>query len=166
MVAIGSLVFIAGTMGFALNPVLEYFSADAIARRALEAKKTEEAAEHTKRGKALAKSGNTKAAAYEFSRALELEPESAATYLNLGRLYSSALQDDEALVVLEKAVDLDSGNEEAQFLLANVHFRRNECDEAVRGYEKVLALNAKNKDAKKNLQTCNDYLRPKGTKGG
>ncbi len=158
--AICCMVFIGGTMGFALNPVVDYFSSEAIARRAQLAKNAEEAAEHVKQGRALAKAGNAKAAVYEFTRALELEPENASTYLSLGRLYAAALQDDQALIVLEKAVKLDPSLEEAALLLGNIHLRRNEYEDAITAYQQVLDLNPKNKDAKKNLQTCREYLHP------
>lgn len=154
--AIGSMLFLGTTMGFALNPLVTYFSPEEIARRTEELKRKKEAQDILKEAKAFVKEGNMKAAFYEYNRAIAINPNDVEVYIELGRHYTDALRYDQAVIVLEKAVRVEPQHELARFSLANAFFKAGRYDEAAREYKKVLEINPKNKSAKKNLAIAED----------
>ncbi|MFN8389932.1 MAG: serine/threonine-protein kinase [Bdellovibrionota bacterium] len=156
--AIAGMVFIGATMGFAMDPLVTYFSPEERARRAVAMEHEREAAEHVKSARELTRRGQTTAAVYELTQALKLSPNDPTIYLALGRAHNAAQRDDEAIVVLEKAVELNPDLEEAHLLIGNSYFRQSKFDQAIKAYKRVLTLNPKSKAAKSSLQLCLDQL--------
>ncbi len=153
---LSGIIFLGATMGFALNPVVTYFSPEEMARRAAILEKEQEAATYVKNAKEFVKVGNMKAAIYEYNRALELTPKDVDIYVQLGKNYLEALRYDQALIVLERAVKVEPQNEEVRVLLGTVYQRQGDLDAAVKEFKRVLAFNPKNRAAKKSLQAIQD----------
>lgn len=83
--------------------------------------------------------------AYEAS--LELDPELAAAWTNLGSMFAEMGADEEARSHFLQALRCDPMQSEAQMNLAELCLRDGEADAAIDGYRKVLAMAPDNFEA-------------------
>ena len=72
---------------------------------------------------ALAQSGDTAQAISEYQSALRLEPDSAATHMNLGEMFLRANRPPDAAKEFEEVLRLDPGNLTASAELAKLDYR-------------------------------------------
>ncbi len=81
--------------------------------------------------------GNTEGALALFDEALEINPNDAAAWYEVGKLYQKLNRQDEALEAAKKAVELDEQNRWYLVLYANVCKANGNYDEYVKSYEKL-----------------------------
>ena len=84
-------------------------------------------------------------AAYE--EALQLDPELAAAWTNLGSMFAEMGADDEARHHFAQALRCDPLQAEAQMNLAELSLRDDDADGAIDGYRKVLSMAPDNFEA-------------------
>ena len=104
-----------------------YDDAIKIYKEALKAEPPDKAAYYTNIGTACYKKGDMAQAMKWFEKTVELAPDSAVTYFNLGAMYRRLGKEDAALLAksadaFKKAADLDAGNARTQFLAAESLF--------------------------------------------
>jgi tetratricopeptide (TPR) repeat protein/predicted Ser/Thr protein kinase len=85
-------------------------------------------------------SGKYEEAAAAFRKALELDPERAATHRRLGEAYLQTDEVDSALVVLTRAVELDPESALCQWYLSIAHAQKGQHDEAVAAIATAIQL--------------------------
>jgi tetratricopeptide (TPR) repeat protein len=86
-----------------------------------------------------------------FLKAIELEPNLVAAYVQLSRLYGTSRRYDDALAKLNEAVKVDPRNVAAQMLIGTLYDRKGDIGRAQEAYEKVLAVNPRFAPAANNL---------------
>ena len=75
----------------------------------------------------------------DYSKALELVPDDAQTYFNLGTAYQANKQTDEAIQSYQKAVQLDAkGQSDALFFLAALYEEKKNNKSAIENYQKYI----------------------------
>lgn len=79
----------------------------------------------------------------EFRRAMELDPDYAATMANLGAMYGRAHRLDEAVAILKRAVSKDADNVEAWINLGAAQGRLNHPKEAITALETARGKGAR-----------------------
>jgi len=82
------------------------------------------------------------AAAVEYTRALELSPESAVLFNNRGLCYFKLEQWDKALNDYERAIILDPNYKQAYLNAGNVSLDKTEYDKALLSFDKALAIDS------------------------
>jgi tetratricopeptide (TPR) repeat protein len=102
-------------------------------------------------GITLAERGQLDAAANEFRRALQLEPDNALSHWHLGAALASRGAHAEATDHLARAVQLDPTNSRAQGDLGLVLAIQGRLDEAASHLERAVALDPQAEDARRNL---------------
>ena len=90
----------------------------------------------------------------DFRQAIELNPDSAASYLNLGIAYYQGGKPQEAKPAFQKAVELDPELTLARLLLAQVLAATNDLATAEQEYRQVLALEPDNAKAMRGVGFC------------
>lgn len=75
----------------------------------------------------------------DYVKVLELVPDDAQTYFNLGTAYQANKQTDEAIQSYQKAIQLDAkGQSDALFFLATLYEEKNNNKAAVENYQKYI----------------------------
>lgn len=95
---------------------------------------------HNNLGIALLNQGKVNAAAYHFSRALEIKPGFAKAYNNLGLCLSKQGRLGEAVNQFSKAVQLDPKYEKAFYHLGNAYLKMGELKEAEKQFLKAVEI--------------------------
>jgi tetratricopeptide (TPR) repeat protein len=103
-------------------------------------------------GNIYAKLGKLGDAQKAFEKELELNPQSAGAYLNLGNIYLLSADNDLGKMQMarecyEKSVELDPKSVEGHFNLAYVYFLHKDLKEALNELEQVLKLDPQNAKA-------------------
>jgi protein O-GlcNAc transferase len=75
------------------------------------------------------------------SRAIQLAPEQASYYLNLGNAYRESNLFEQAVRCFEKAIDLNPDYADAYFNIANTFFALKKFESAIRYYQDAVRLN-------------------------
>jgi putative PEP-CTERM system TPR-repeat lipoprotein len=116
-------------------------------------KKPDEAGLHVLRARACLALSNPdqKQAEAELQRALELQPESAAAYLMLARLYAATNRQEQALVDLRKLTAKDPKNTAALMITAAILDQQKDYAGARDTYEHLLTINPRFSPALNNL---------------
>ncbi len=77
----------------------------------------------------------------DYLKALELVPDDAQTYFNLGTAYQANKQTDEAIQSYQKATQLDAkGQSDALFFLATIYEEKKNNKTAIENYQKYIQL--------------------------
>lgn len=100
--------------------------------------KVRSAREHNDRGVSLYYRGLVPAAAKEFEKALELNPEDAATYNNLALSLTKLDRPEEAISSFKKAIELNPEFAEAYSNLGLVYYEKGDYEEAVDLFSQAL----------------------------
>ncbi len=108
------------------------------------------------KGKTLASMGDLPKASQYFGKGIEMNPESAAGYNELGVIYFMEGQFDPAKTCFENAVSIVPDFEQAYFNLAQVYFQKGMFKEARKKCEKALSLNPNMKMAKELMSVIGD----------
>ncbi|HZI77817.1 MAG TPA: tetratricopeptide repeat protein, partial [Gemmatimonadales bacterium] len=87
----------------------------------------------------LARQGRYKEARQEFRRAVEIDPENAMAWANLGMASAASGSEQEAVESYSKALRLDPGNWLAHYNLGLLQARRGNPEEALRHLEQAFA---------------------------
>lgn len=85
-------------------------------------------------------SKNADDAILAFRKAIELKPDYAAAYNNMGISLNDIDKIDEAIIAFRKAIELRPDNEPAYNNLGNVLKKKNQFDEAIISYRKAIEL--------------------------
>ena len=77
----------------------------------------------------------------DYVKVLELVPDDAQTYFNLGTAYQANKQTDEAIQSYQRAIQLDAkGQSDALFFLATLYEEKNNNKAAVENYQKYIQV--------------------------
>ncbi len=95
---------------------------------------------HYNLGVALAGRGQVDEAIAHYRKALEIEPNSAATHSNLGMALAGRGQVDEAITHYRKALEIQPNRAEAHHNLGTILAGRGQVDEAIAHYRKALEI--------------------------
>ncbi len=77
----------------------------------------------------------------DYLKAIELIPDDAQTYFNLGTAYQASKQTDEAIKSYQKAIEIDSkGQSDALFFLATLYEEKKNNKTAIENYQKYIQL--------------------------
>jgi tetratricopeptide (TPR) repeat protein len=95
---------------------------------------------YNNRGRARAMKGDREAAISDFTRAIELEPDSPVAYSNRGNVKSEKGEHDSAIVDYNKAIEIDSNYAGAYLNRGHAKLHKGEIDEAMADYSHVLRL--------------------------
>jgi len=106
-------------------------------------------------GMIAAKRGDTKTAADDYSRALQLQPDDGDAALELAKVLVAMNQNDKAQLLLERAIQIDPSNAVAHYRLATVYRRQGKIEEA----DKQIDEYKKYKEMKDKLQKIFDDMR-------
>jgi spermidine synthase len=109
-------------------------------------------------GIALAERGQLDAAADQFRRALQLDPDNPLSHWHLGAALASRGAHAEAADHLARAVALDPSNSRAQGDLGLVLAMQGRLDEAAGHLERALALDPQAEDVRRNLSLLRQRL--------
>jgi len=93
-----------------------------------------------------------------YTRAIELNPQAAGAYINLGTIYYNMLQLEEAERCYRAAIEIDPQYSLALFNLANVFEERGQLQEARQHYEQALQVSPGYGDAHYNLALVYEKL--------
>jgi tetratricopeptide (TPR) repeat protein len=93
------------------------------------------------RGQALASAGKLELARADFTRVLDLDPESAQAMLHLAQVSFELGQFDESKGELSRAIELGASPDEAHFLSGLIALRNDESDEALEAFDRALSAN-------------------------
>lgn len=103
---------------------------------------------------ALAETGKTKEALEEYNKTLEIDPEYALAYNNMGTVFFRLEKVEDAIACYQKALNLKSDiKKEIHYNLGNALVRIGKLDEAVIHFKKVLQLMPQYPLAHNNLGT-------------
>jgi len=86
-----------------------------------------------------------------YKKAIAADPAFSWPYHNIGRLYMSQKDDEQALAWLTKALEVNPNHLRAQFNLGVAAARLNRYDEALGAYSRALVMNPADADAYANL---------------
>lgn len=101
-----------------------------------------------------------------FQKAVEINPDFAEAYHNLGIVYYELGNHGNAITELEKAVGLNSNYEKAYYSLALIYYENNDFDNAIINLLKVIELNPENSNANFDLAVAYvDRFREKESSG-
>jgi TonB family protein len=92
----------------------------------------------------------------DYSKAIELNPKDAVSYLNRGRAHSNKKSYDLAVLDLDKTIELNPKDSMAYFLRADVHEKKGNAQQAIGDYQKAIDADAANEPAKTNLKRLLD----------
>lgn len=95
---------------------------------------------HNYLGTALNYQGYYQKAVNQFKKAIELNPNYAPAYMNLGITYFYMKQFANTISSQQKAIALNPNNPEAYFFLAQGYERQNKSAQAISNYKKFLAI--------------------------
>ena len=112
---------------------------------------TPSADEHIDRGVAYAEQGQLDEALAEYRRAIELEPDNAGAYRNVGTSLGEQGQWEEAAVAYERAIELDPEFGEAYGDLVAVYLNLERLSDAVAAGERAIELSPDYAGAHNNL---------------
>lgn len=127
------------------------------------ARRKEEAEQWFLKGLSLEERPETIADAIQaYTRAIELNPEAAGAYINLGTIYYNSQRLDEAERCYRAAIQIDPQYSLAFFNLGNVFDERGNLQEARQHYEQALRLTPNYGDAHYNLALVYDKLAQRG----
>jgi tetratricopeptide (TPR) repeat protein len=121
------------------------------ARTGLKAKKQEYPPLLIAFGSMLMKADSADAALVVFSRAKELDPNSAVAYIGMGDAYLKQGVGPMATAQYEKSLELDSSQIDLLYKLANVYVKERQYPEAGRTYNRLLAIQPNNDNARLEL---------------
>jgi Tfp pilus assembly protein PilF len=114
---------------------------------------TPSASEHNEQGKVYFDQRDWEQAAAAFQTAIELEPDNALFYGNLGVTLGELGQHDQAVTVLEKAIELDPDYAKAYSNLCFVYQSQNKLEAALPACETALMLDDEDAETYNNLGT-------------
>lgn len=89
-------------------------------------------------GIAALQDGEYEKAVEAFMKAVEMEPEDAVGYINLGNVFASLGDSDKAEPFFQKAITLDAEAGTAYYGLANLYYNKERFEEASKLYEMAL----------------------------
>jgi len=95
---------------------------------------------HNYLGTALNYQGYFPQAVKQFQKAIELNPNYAPAYMNLGITYYYMKRFNESVASETKSISLNPNNPEAYFFMAQGYERQNNRPEAIRNYRKFLEI--------------------------
>ncbi len=93
-----------------------------------------------------------------YTRAIELNPQAAGAYINLGTIYYNMLRLEDAERCYRAAIEIDPQYALALFNLANVYDERGQLQEARQHYEQALQVSSGYGDAHYNLALVYEKL--------
>ncbi|GFO60334.1 hypothetical protein GMST_26590 [Geomonas silvestris] len=117
-------------------------------------------------GLALNGAGRYQDAALAFARSLDINPESAATWLNLGTAQALSGDFDQAITHLKKSLQLEPKLALGYSNLAEVYFRVEQYREAAEAYQELLELTPGDSNGHYKLGLCWLYLGEPGKAQG
>ncbi len=91
---------------------------------------------------------------YYYNKAIETNPKSVLSYVNLARFYLKEEDYKKASEYLSKAVELDSTNVDALYYLGICYMKMKNYSDAELSFRKLLKLDSTNVDARYNLAAC------------
>lgn len=106
-------------------------------------------------GMIAAKRGDLKAAADDYSRVLQLQPDDGDAALELAKILITMNQDEKAQQLLERAIQIDPSNAVAHYRLAIMYRRQGKTEEAYKQVDEYK----KYKEMKDKLQKVFDDMR-------
>ncbi len=128
-------------LGNALNKVKRVSEAIACWRRAAEYNPQQFSAEAINdRGSMCAQAGKFAEAMDNYQRAIQIKPEFALAYLNLGTVQQKQGKIDDAIAQFNKVLELKPDCIEAYGKLGNLLIGREKFDEAIAQYQKVIQI--------------------------
>lgn len=152
--------------GAAVEPIAGQFVMDFADRSVVERgtvhafRAAETAAEFFTRGVSLEESpASQEEAIASYQRCLELDPEHAAAYINLGTLFYNRHDHAQAELYYRKAIEVDSKYALAYFDLGNVLDETGRLMDAIRAYQSAIALAPTYADAHYNLALAYEKAR-------
>ncbi len=89
-----------------------------------------------------------------YRQAIELDPNHAGTYINLGNVLFDAGKLDEAIACYRQAIELEPKYAAAHFLLGNALANQGNLDEAVACYHNAIEVDPRSYGAHHNLGHC------------
>jgi tetratricopeptide (TPR) repeat protein len=101
-------------------------------------------------GDALGKRGETERAIEEYTKALELSPDSEA-HFNLAIILADRQKYDEAIEHYNIALKFDPADDDLHTKLGVALYKKGNTEEAINHYKKAISLNPDNSDAHNNL---------------
>jgi tetratricopeptide (TPR) repeat protein len=107
--------------------------------------------EHNLKGAQLLESGDYPGAAEEFKTAVEIDPNFADGYYNLGKVYSQIKDYDQALTYYKKAIDLDPENPRYHYNLAIMYSAKGMTSESEQEYLTAISFDPYYDKAHNNL---------------
>jgi serine/threonine-protein kinase len=99
------------------------------------------AEEHFRRGNELIQEGDLEAAAVEYQKALEMDPQYVDALTNLGVVYYNLEQLDAAAEQYSKAIEIAPNDADIRSNLAAAYVQMNQLDRALEEYLKAVELN-------------------------
>lgn len=156
---IAAMIVLGVVFGIGADAGLSYFSPEAIQKREEQAKIRREVNSHLERARQFVIDNNFNSAVYELIKALEVDPKSAKTYFELGRVYAKQARYDQALVVLENAIKLDPKFALAYAEIGDVHQTRGNLQTAQEFLKKAAALDPKNTRIRSELKKLEKKMR-------
>jgi tetratricopeptide (TPR) repeat protein len=90
-------------------------------------------------------------AAYHFKEVTRLDPLRAGAYINLGAVYNSLNQLDDAIPILRRGIQLDAHRAEGYYNLGLVYRRKGQTELAIQAYREATRVNPRFADAHYNL---------------
>lgn len=87
----------------------------------------------------------------EFRKAIEINPNYAEAYHNLGLVYHHKAMFDEAIAELKKVIEIDPNLPEAHYNLGVAYHNKGMLDEAIAEYKKAIEINPNYADAHNTL---------------
>ncbi len=96
--------------------------------------------------------GDYDSAVGDYSKAIELNPKDASTYLNRGRAYHSKTNYDSAIADFTKAIEINPKSLTAYLNRGDAFEKKDDLPNALSDYQKAVELDANNESAKNNLK--------------
>jgi len=117
-----------------------------------------------RRGHWYLANGATKYAKSFFEEAIDLDPEQAEFYMDLGWAIfrDNPLKASEAAEYIGKAIEVAPDLDKAYYYLGIIHKRRENIEKAIHCFNKALSLNPKNASARRELDFVNQKEKEKG----
>jgi Tfp pilus assembly protein PilF len=156
---LAAMIVLGLIFGFGVDAGLGYFSPEAIEKRQEQAKIRRDVNSRLERARQFVVDNNLNSAAYELIKALEVDPKSAKTYFELGRVYAKQASYDQALVVLENAIKLDPKFALAYAEIGDIHQARGNLRIAHEFLKKAAALDQKNTRIRSELKKLETKMR-------
>ena len=86
-----------------------------------------------------------------YQKVMELEPDNAEAYLNLGNIYKNEKKYDDAICCYDKAIKLNPKKADSYYNMGLVFYLKGDLDKAIESYHKAISLNNDFREAHFNL---------------